>query len=84
MTSSVAGVSEAEVADRRTTEMPCVICLTSLSLDDDRPKIGTVRWNVVPHFGLKMGMAIDFECLNGHSSKDDPELLKAYPRRRFS
>jgi hypothetical protein len=84
MTSSVAGLSEAEVADERTTEMPCVMCLTTLSLDDDRSKVGTVRWNVVTNFGLKVGIAIDFECLNGHSSKDDPELLKAFPRRRFS
>jgi hypothetical protein len=82
MTSGVTDQSEARTAEG-TTEMPCMICLTALSLDDDRPKIGTVTWEIVFDFGLRVGTAVNFECPNGHSSKDDPELLKAFPRRRF-
>ena len=84
MTSSVVDVSKTEAADEyRTTEMPCVICMTTLSLDDERSRVGAVRWRIAPDFGLRMGTAVSFECPNGHSSSDDPGLLKAYPRRRF-
>ncbi len=84
MTSSVADVAEGEApAECRTTEVPCLVCVMTLSLDDDQPKTGIVRWNIVPHFRLKMGTAVSFECPQGHSSKADPELLKAFPSRRF-
>ena len=84
MTSSIADVSETEAADEcRTTEMPCLICMTTLSLDDEQSRLGTVRWKISPDLGPRMGTAVSFECPNGHSSNDDPELLKAFPRRRF-
>ena len=67
----------------RTTELPCVVCLTTMSLDDDRPKLGTVRWQLSPHFGQKRGRPISFRCPQGHSSEGDPELLKAFPSRTF-
>ena len=84
MTTSVDNQSKAEApADRRTTEVPCLVCVTTLSLDDDRPKTGFVRWKVVANMRLKMGIAVSFECPQGHSSEADPELLKAFPPRRF-
>ena len=84
MTSSVADVSETEaLAECRTTEVPCLVCVMSLSLDDDQPKVGRVRWKVVANSRLKMGTAVSFECPQGHSSEADPELLKAFPPRRF-
>ena len=84
MTSSVAEVSETEApAECLTTEVPCLVCVTTLSLDDDQPKTGMVRWKVVANSRRKMGVAVSFECPQGHSSKADPELLKAFPRRRF-
>jgi hypothetical protein len=84
MTSGVADVAEpAARTDYRTTERPCVVCLTTLSLDDEQPKTGTVRWHVSPHFGLERGKAVGFECLQGHTSEDDPELLRAFPSRTF-
>lgn len=67
----------------RTTELPCVVCLTTMSLDDDQPKLGTVRWQIAPYFGLKRGKAVGFQCPQGHSSENDPELLKAFPSRTF-
>ena len=84
MTSSVAEVSEAEAsAEYRTTGVPCLICVTTLSLDDDQSKTGKVRWKVVASVRVQMGTAVSFECPQGHSSEADPELLKAFPPRRF-
>jgi hypothetical protein len=85
MTNSVADVSAAEApGECRTTEAPCLVCVTTLSLDDDQPKTGMVRWEVAGNFRLKMGTAVSFECPQGHNSEADPELLKAFPPRRFS
>jgi hypothetical protein len=67
----------------RTTEVPCLVCVTTLSLDDDQPKFGTVRWKVVAHARLRSGTAVSFACPNGHSSDIEPNLLKAFPSRRF-
>jgi hypothetical protein len=67
----------------RSTELPCVVCLTTRSLDDDQPKVGLVRWQIAPYFGLRRAKAISFQCPQGHSSEDDPELLKAFPSRTF-
>lgn len=84
MTSSVAHVPAAEpTAECRTTEVPCLVCVTTSSLDDDQPKTGMVRWKVAANFRVKMGIAVRFECPQGHSSEADPELLKAFPPRRF-
>jgi hypothetical protein len=69
--------------DHRTSEGPCVACVTSHGLDDDRPKRGTVRWEVRRTGRLTTGVAVAFECPNGHSSEDDPALLKAFRRRLF-
>jgi hypothetical protein len=42
MTGGVADVAEpATRTEYRETERPCVVCLTTLSLDDDQPKLGT-------------------------------------------
>jgi hypothetical protein len=67
----------------RTSELPCVVCLTTLSMDDDQPKLGTVRWQLFQYFGLTRGKVVSFCCPRGHSSDDDPELLKAFPTRTF-
>ncbi|MDQ1662046.1 MAG: hypothetical protein QOJ68_2026 [Blastococcus sp.] len=67
----------------RSTELPCLICLTTMALDDDRRKLGTVRWQLSPYFGLTRGKAISFQCPQGHTSDGDPELLKAFPSRTF-
>ncbi len=84
MTSSVADVPETEVAhEYRTTEAPCVVCMTALPMDDERLRVGVVRWRIASNSGPRMSMAVGFECPNGHSSTDDPELLKAFPRRRI-
>lgn len=84
MTSCVADVSETEVAhEYRTTEAPCVVCMTTLPIDDEQSKVGLVRWEVASGSELRIGTAVNFECSNGHSSTDDPELLKAFPRRRI-
>jgi hypothetical protein len=72
-----------DAAEYRTTEVRCLVCVTTLALDDDQPKIGTVRWKVVAHARLKLGTAVSFDCPNGHSSDADPRLLKAFPSRRF-
>jgi hypothetical protein len=79
MTSGVAD----DLAEYTDTELPCVVCLTTMSLDDDQPKTGTVRWQITPYFGLKRGRAIAFHCPQGHSSEVDPQLLKAFPSRTF-
>ncbi|MGZ4618564.1 MAG: hypothetical protein ACXV3F_07515 [Frankiaceae bacterium] len=84
MPSGVAAGTQAETAaEYRTMQMPCAACLTTSPLDDDRPKHGTVRWEIRPYFALRLGRATAFECPRGHSSAEDPELLKAYPPRRF-
>lgn len=67
--------------DYVTTQMPCVVCLTTMSLDDEQPKLGTVGWRVAPYFGLRRGTAISFRCPQGHCSEDDPDLLRAFPSR---
>jgi len=84
MTSSVADVSATEAAyEYRTTETPCLICMTTLPMDDEQSRNGVVRWRITPDSGPRLGTAVSFECPNGHSSTDDPDLLKAFPRRRF-
>jgi hypothetical protein len=84
MTSTVVDLSKTEAEDEyRTTDVPCFICVTTLSLDDERSKVGAVRWRIAQDCRLRMGTAVSFECPSGHSSSDDPGLLKAYPRRRF-
>ena len=84
MTSSVAEVFAVEApAEYRTTWAPCLICVTTLSLDNDQPKTGKVRWKVVPNVRLQIGIAVSFECPQGHSSEADPQLLTAFPPRRF-
>jgi hypothetical protein len=70
-------------SEYRTTELPCVVCLTTLSLDDDQCKVGTVRWEISPYFGLKRGKAVAFRCPQGHTSDGDPDLLRAFPSRTF-
>jgi hypothetical protein len=84
MTSRVADVSETEAAyEYRTTEMPCLICMTALPMDDEQSRVGVVGWRIAINVGPRLGTAVSFECPNGHSSNDDPELLRAFPRRRF-
>jgi hypothetical protein len=84
MTSSVADVPQTEAADEyRTTEAPCLICITTLPIDDEQSRVGVVRWRMASDARPKMGAAVSFECPNGHSSTDDPDLLRAFPRRRF-
>ncbi len=84
MTSAVSRTPETLAPDEhRTTEAPCLICVTTLSLDDDRSKMGTVSWKILSNSKFMVGYAVSFECPSGHSSKDDPALLKAFPPRRF-
>ena len=85
MTAGVAEVAPAmSSAELRAAEARCPVCVMTLSLDDDRPKIGTVHWRIVPtDGGLRIGTAERFGCPNGHTSEDDPDLLKAFPSRRF-
>jgi hypothetical protein len=84
MTSAVIEVPGAEVTvEYRATEVRCLVCVTTRSLDDDQPKIGTVRWRIVVHGGLHLGTAVSFHCPDGHSSDADPQLLKGFPSRRF-
>lgn len=84
MTSSVADLSATEAAhEYRTTDVPCLTCMTTLALDDEQSRVGVVRWRVTSDIGPRLGTAVSFECPNGHSSSDDPGLLKAFPRRRF-
>ncbi len=84
MTNRVADASETEAAyECRRTEMPCLICMTALPLDDEQSRVGVVRWRIASSVGPRLGTAVSFECPNGHSSNDDPELLRAFPRRRI-
>jgi hypothetical protein len=85
MTAGIAEVSAgATRIELRTTSARCPVCVMTLSLDDEQPKVGTVRWRVVSaRSGLEIGTAESFECPNGHTSADDPALLKAFPSRRF-
>jgi hypothetical protein len=84
MTTSIVEVSATEAAyEYRTTELPCVVCMTVLPMDDEQSRSGVVRWKIATDVGPSLGTAVSFECPNGHSSEDDPELLKAFPRRRF-
>jgi hypothetical protein len=70
-------------AESRSTPTTCPICVMTLPLDDERPRTGTAIWEILPKSRVKIGTAVRFECPNGHSSEDDPELLKAFPSRRF-
>ncbi|MDQ1662380.1 MAG: hypothetical protein QOJ68_2360 [Blastococcus sp.] len=84
MTSSLVEVADVAAAvEYRTTEVRCLVCVTTLPLDDDQQKNGTVRWKIVPRGRLTLGTAVSFDCPNGHSSDVDPHLLKAFPSRRF-
>jgi hypothetical protein len=84
MTSSVADVANDEgTVEHQTTTRRCLTCLITRSLDDDQPALGTVRWKVTSRDRIKVGIAVSFECLNGHSSDEDPDLLKGFPSRRF-
>ena len=84
MTSAVVGPSDTSAAeDYRMTSVRCLTCVTTMPLDDDRPKMGTLRWRVATDSTVTIGRAVSFYCPNGHSSDTDPQLLKAYPSRRF-
>ena len=82
MTSGVARVSTDSVA-HVTTEATCPLCAIVLALDDEKPRTGTVRWELLPGFRFSVGKAVSFECPNGHSSVHDPDILKAFHSRRF-
>jgi hypothetical protein len=75
--------SEETAVTSRTTEGPCITCVLSHSLDDDRPKLGTVTWVVRQVGRLATGIPTHFGCPNGHTSDDDPALLKAFQSRLF-
>ena len=84
MTSSQVDESQTDSpVEHRTTEGPCIICVITRSLDDDRPKLGTVTWAVRQIGRLTSGTPVAFECSNGHTSDEDPALLKAFPPRLF-
>jgi hypothetical protein len=84
MTSAVVGAPDESAAEEyRVTSVRCLTCVTTLSLDDDRPKMGTLRWRVTSNSRVTIGRAVSFDCPNGHSSATDPQLLRAFPSRRF-
>ena len=84
MSSGIPEVTGAAGAvEHRTTEATCPACATSRSLDDDSPKLGTVSWEIREEGRLRKGRAVHFECPNGHSSDDDPALLKVFLSRLF-
>jgi hypothetical protein len=74
---------DTSAAEIRTSEAPCVVCVLSCSLDDERPRLGVVSWAVRRQGRLTVGAPIAFECPNGHSSHDDAALLKAFRSRLF-
>jgi hypothetical protein len=80
-----AGIAEVVPSvELRVTEARCPVCVMTLSLDDEQPKIGAVHWRIAAtDGGLRIGTAERFRCPNGHTSEDDPDLLKAFPSRRF-
>ncbi|MGY1807691.1 hypothetical protein ACI8AF_10000 [Blastococcus sp. SYSU D00669] len=65
------------------TTVKCPACVMTLDLDDDRPRLGMVRWKLAGDDRLLVGTAVQFFCANGHSSEEDPELLRAFRSRRF-
>ncbi|WP_448627719.1 hypothetical protein [Geodermatophilus sp. URMC 64] len=69
--------------EQRVTPARCPQCVITLSLDDERPRIGWLLWDVHVRTHARIGIAIRFECPNGHCSDDDPALLKVFPSRRF-
>jgi hypothetical protein len=84
MTSDEVAVADsAQSTAYRTTEGPCIVCVIDRSLDDDRPRLGTVGWAVTTSGRLTSGVPVSFRCPNGHSSEDDPALLKAFRSRLF-
>ena len=74
---------ELDAIEQTTTQMRCPTCVITMSLDDDQPRIGTVSWEIHPRPHARIGVAVRFECPNGHSSDDDPALLKLFRSRRF-
>jgi|1185.fasta_scaffold45833_1 hypothetical protein len=89
MTSGMAEISQdAESAEQMsvehvTTAARCPACVLTLDLDDERPRLGLVRWKIAVSARIRIGTAVHFDCPNGHSSEDDPDLLKAFHSRRF-
>ena len=84
MTGGVADVANgATSVEHVTTAARCPACVLTLDLDDERPRLGLVRWDVDVSGHLRVGTAVRFDCPNGHSSDDDPALLKAFYSRRF-
>jgi hypothetical protein len=76
-------VDDDSAVTSRTTTGPCLTCLLTRSLDDDRSALGSVTWAVRRVGRLVTGIATDFTCPNGHTSEDDPALLKAFRSRLF-
>ena len=84
MTSSTTELAQGlDAAEQLTTQAPCPVCVLTLPLEDDRPRTGTVHWEIAPRHRVRIGVAVRFECPNGHGSDDDPALLKAFRSRRF-
>jgi hypothetical protein len=67
----------------RATEGLCITCGLSRGLDEDRPALGTITWAVGQAGRLATGSPVAFKCPNGHTSDDDPALLKAFHSRLF-
>jgi hypothetical protein len=89
MTSGMAELSQDDrsvdqgVVELVTTAARCPACVLTLDLDDERPRLGLVHWRVAARARIRVGTAVHFVCPNGHSSEDDPDLLKAFYSRRF-
>jgi hypothetical protein len=82
MTAGAADVAaDATSVEFVTTASRCPACVLTLALDDDRPRLGLVHWTIKGP--LRVGTAVHFVCPNGHTSEDDPDLLKAFHSRRF-
>ena len=84
MTSGTAEVVQGIApVEQHITHVSCPVCVLTLSLDDDTPRTGWILWDIHLRPRARIGVAVRFECPNGHCSDDDPALLKAFPSRRF-
>ncbi len=83
MTTGTAEVLQESALAELLTQALCPLCVITLPLDDDRPRTGTVHWEVHERPHARIGVAVRFECPNGHSSLDDPAVLKVFRSRRF-
>ena len=79
MTSAASGSSDTSTSeDYRVTSVRCLTCVTTLLLDDERPKMGTLRWKVTTDSTVTIGRAVSFDARTATRARRTPSSSRPF------